>query len=467
MFFNDDDLSIPSIIGEITNTSSLNEKIDLLRKYDTSLLRDVFNTAYNPFIKFWIKKIPDFYTNYGEGDYSLQEALNRLTALSSRTYTGNAAQEWLANILANSSIANAHVISKIVKKDMKCGVSAGLLNKAWGEGFIPDFPYMRCTLPKHADLENWDFTKGVFSQLKADGSFRFIDVDENGEVSFITRSGNPDPMEMYEDLVEEIKETGITGKQYHGELLVYDVNNKMLDRQTGNGILNSVSKGGDWFDDNGNEYYPVLQVWDVIPLEEAVPKNKYNKPYYDRFAQLSEIFSKSGKVSIIPTKMTYSLEEAYDHYFEMLELGYEGTVVKHRDAIWEDTTSKHQVKMKLEIPVDLKIVGFRKGNGKNEHLFGSIICQTSDGLLEVAATGFKDKKQKGILTREEIWEIKDSLIDTIMTVKSNGVMKPKGNKTTYSLFLPGFVEFRNDKTVADTLEQVIEQFANAIKNKGK
>ena len=48
-----------------------------------------------------------------------------------------------------------------------------------------------------------------------------------------------------------------------------------------------------------------------------------------------------------------------------------------------------------------------------------------------------------------------------MAVKANEIMNPSASSDLYSLFLPRFVEFRADKTVADTLQSVIGQCAAA------
>jgi DNA ligase-1 len=145
----------------------------------------------------------------------------------------------------------------------------------------------------------------------------------------------------------------------------------------------------------------------------------------------------------------------------MLAAGKEGTIIKDGVAIWRDGTSKQQVKLKLEAECDLVIVGFTEGNGKNKATFGSIRAQTSDGLLEVGVSGFKDKKQKGMPTRSEINDMRKELLGTIMTVKFNDIMYPSEDGKLYSLFLPRYAEFRRDKTTADSLERVIEQYEAA------
>ena len=48
----------------------------------------------------------------------------------------------------------------------------------------------------------------------------------------------------------------------------------------------------------------------------------------------------------------------------MLSRGKEGVVLKNPTAIWRDGTSKEQVKLKLELDCDLKVIGFEEGEGK-------------------------------------------------------------------------------------------------------
>lgn len=199
-------------------------------------------------------------------------------------------------------------------------------------------------------------------------------------------------------------------------------------------------------------------VWDQIALESVVSKGVYAVPYKTRYATLAkQITMYASTIELIPTVIVHSMAEAMVHYREMLALGLEGTIIKHGDGEWKDGTSKFQVKMKLDIDVDLVIIGLNAGNGKNEKTFGSVICQTSDALLEVNVSGFDDEM------RQWIFDNFETLRDTIMTVRGNSIMPPSGNNTKYSLFLPRFTELRNDKTVADTMAKVQEQFDNAVK----
>lgn len=444
-----------SLLNILAANSGRNFKIDFLKNHsDNVLLQRVVYLALNPTTNFYIRKIPVYTPNSNVFESDLDTALNKLSQLSSRQVTGNAAIAFLTDILESVSSDDAKVIERIISKDLRCGVSESTANKVWAD-LIPEYPYMRCCLPKHTKMSKFNWKKGVFSQLKADGMFANVNVYEDKTVELLSRAGSVFPIEQFSNLVEEVKQTFKPNTQTHAELLVKR-DGKVLPREIGNGILNSVLKGGSF--DPGD--FPTLLVWDQIPLSEAKPGNKYKVSYTDR---LSDLIDQLEQIDIIPSRKVYSMEEALEHYVEMLEQGYEGTILKDPDAIWEDTTSKFQVKFKLEVDVDLEIVGFTPGKGKNASTFGSITCQTSDGKLIVNVSGFKDKKQNGILTRQEIHDRRNELMNTILAVRSNNIMKPTKSNPNYSLFLPRAVEFRQDKHEADTLQQVIEQFDNAIK----
>ena len=421
------------------------------REENNNDLRTVFALTYDPSISFFIKKIP-FYT--AGKKVPLSESLNSLSALSKREVTGQAGVDFLADVLTNSSVDDAIVITRIIDRDLRCGCSDSIASRVW-KNLALEYPYLRCSLFSEAKVDKWDWKTGVFSELKGDGSYLSAVITDD-EVVLRTRSGTKYPLQEFGLVISQIQKFFPSNNVLTGELLVYR-GGKVLAREIGNGILNSVAKGGKF--DAGD--VPVYMVWDIIPLEFYVPKGRYNVAYSTRFATLASIINKmpeGASVTLTPTKIVHSMEEAYEHYFSIVEQGLEGTIIKKPDGIWFDGTSKEQIKLKIEADVDLVITGFNEGKGKNADTFGSIQCQSSDGKLEVNVSGFTDAKRK------EIHGIRDKLMGTIMTVKFNNIMSPSGSGM-YSLFLPRFAEFRTDKFEADSLERIIEQFEAVVKAK--
>lgn len=442
-----------NILNELAATSSRNSKIAILttNKYDETLKQVCF-LALDPRTQFYIKKIPD-YTSNNERPVTIEWALDELERFSSRELTGNAAIERLQYILASLSKADAEVIERVIQRDLKCGVNDSTVNKVW-KNLIPEYPYMRCALPKAVKFDKWNWSKGVYSQIKADGMFCNINHDADGNVTLMSRNGSVMPSEPFSKLIECVQNNLKKNTQTHGELLVMRAG-VILTREIGNGILTSVLKGGSFAD---NEE-PILEVWDQIPYGADSDLRDYRQRYDSLLSQVDGVES----IRMIETKIVYSLTEAMVHYNEALARGLEGTIIKNPAGVWKNTTSKDQVKMKLEIDVDLEIIGFTPGKGKNESTFGSITCKTSDGELIVNVSGFKDKKERGILSRQEIWDMHKKLLYSIMTVRANSIMPPTKSNPKYSLFLPRFVEFRFDKREADSLKMVQEQFDNAVK----
>ncbi|SSQ99306.1 ATP dependent DNA ligase domain [Acinetobacter baumannii] len=133
--------------------------------------------------------------------------------------------------------------------------------------------------------------------------------------------------------------------QYHGELLV-ERDGVVLPRKVGNGILNSVTKGGSFAE---NEK-PIYMIWDFIPLSSVKSKGKFEAAYKRRIALIKSMLAKFKPkyVRLIDTHVVHSLSETYDHFFNVLMQGKEGLVIKHPEGHWRDGTSKHQVKLKLD-----------------------------------------------------------------------------------------------------------------------
>lgn len=448
------------IVESIGATSSKNDKVSIVKQHHSNeLFRKVLVYTLDPLKTFNIRPMdPATTSNFTLGGSVFDDATWKLLDnLANRDITGNAAIEAVDAEFSRLDPKSANLLWRVINKDFRAGFSDSTVNKAIKD-LIPEFPYMRCCLPKDTKLAEFSWEEGVYSQEKADGMFANVSYEFGGVVQITSRNGTPYPYKPFEYFVASVVEDLEPGYQYHGELLVVK-SGEILAREIGNGILNSIQQGGSFAADEE----PLYKVWDRVELSSVVPKGKDPHPYKMRFAGLKVLIEKSTSAyfQLIETRVVHSLAEAYKHYGEMLALDREGTIIKDGNAIWRDGTSKQQVKLKLEAECDLMIVGFTEGNGKNKELFGSVLCQTSEGLLEVGVSGFKDKKQNGLPTRLEIHNMRDELIGTIMAVRFNDIMYPSEDGKLHSLFLPRFVEFRRDKSTADSLQRVIYQLEAA------
>lgn len=428
-------------IVDISSDSSTNNKQLILNEHvSDELFRSVLEYAYNPRKIFGV--VPDQTWIKEEGSSNFDEqTFGLLDNLIERKLTGNAAREALSNELNRLYKDSATLLVNIIKKDLRAGFSEKLINKAY-KGLIPTYPYMRCSLLKDVKQSSFDFVRGVFSQIKMDGLFANGNILETFQ--FTTRAGSVFPMEHFQEIAESVSH--LCGYQTHGELLV-EQDGKILHRKIGNGILNSVLKGGK-FEENQK---PVYVVWDIIPIEEAKTKNKYKVPYYERLALLEKLFTQNQHIRVIEYKVLHSLKECILHAVELIKLGFEGSVFKNPHMIWEDGTSKQQVKVKVEFECDLEITGIREGKKETKYEGRPAVfeCQSSDARLKVNCV-IKNEKMRDIVESDP-----NDWIGRIVTLTANDIIDSEG-KEEYSLFLPRLYEdvYRTDKLVADDYQRI-------------
>ena len=432
------------LIELIAATPKKTEKERLLKEADCPELRRVLVACYNPRINYYVKKVPSSGVHQNENFSDLTWLM--LDSLSKRDVTGNEALDQLEATLDFLNTKSKELLARIIKRDLRAGFSVSTINKCFPK-LIGETPYMRCSLLSKVDTSGWDWVAGVLSQTKLDGMFCNLSVIDSETVVMTTRQGTEFPLDQFSELFRQAVTFFAYGYQYHGELIVLDSDDNVLPREIGNGMLNSVLKGGVI----PKGHYVKFIAWDMVDLDVIEGNAKCDNPYHQRLSHLSSL-RQSDSFEVSKTRIIYSLDEAYQHYQELLAEGQEGSIIKNPNMLWRDGTSKEQLKLKLEFEVDLKITGFTQGNGKNANTFGSISMESSDGLLKVDVSGMSDDlRMYAHLHRDE-------LLGTIATVKANDITK----SSPASLYLPRLVDFRSfEKSEADSFERIVEQRENA------
>lgn len=423
------------IFEQLASTSSRLDKESILSSNkDNELLKQVAFLALDPFTQFYVKKIPDYTPNIGEG-ISLKFALDSIQDLSKRIVTGNAAIAHLKSNLEALNAEDAKVIERIIAKDLKCGASVSTINKIW-PNLIHEYPCMLCSGYDEKLINTFKFPAMV--QLKMDG-MRFNAIVKDGTVEFRSRNGKEIQLLGYlaDSFIALANNRNIV---FDGELLVVnDVG--ILDRQTGNGILNKAVKGT-ISDAEASRVRATL--WDAISYEDF--KNGIsNTSYKDRFESLQNAASFSG-IQVVEYQTVQNIEDARTLFEHYLNQGQEGIILKDLNGKWEDKRVKHQIKFKGELECDLEVIGYEEGTGKYVGKLGALVCRSrstdTKPITVSIGSGFNDSN------RDEFWNIRDSLIGKIVAVKYNARIKNKQGEE--SLFLPIFLELREDKDMADT-----------------
>lgn len=478
---------IHEILAELNESNGTNYKMDVLRKYkDNELLQRVFKMALDKVTHtYGIRKIPEFTPMSGR-PISLESALDILeTKFVTRDVTGHDATDLLQETLNNLSAEDADLICKIIDRDLKVNVGRSNANKVWKDLIVKPV-YMRCGIYSNDKMVDGKLVKGTchkinpkgaFIQLKADGTYRETVVD-SGRVSYNSRSG-----ESYDyPLHSEQFKTYPDGK-YIGELTVildddllteilpkirkedpemaeriendYREGKKILPRSIGNGLIGS---------DNPPHKNIVFDLWDYVTHEEY--NNARNKianktRYEDRFNQLVDIVPgyKDRIINIVETHRVNSIAEALKITSGWMQEGLEGGILKDKDSVFRDGTSPQQLKLKLEIDIDVRILGFEAGNkgSKNEKYFSGVLFGNDEGTIKgsVGVTSMSEG------TRDWMFANMTEITGKVMTVQCNDITTARGNDF-YALSHPRYVEIRNDKNETDTLARAFEQRDSAM-----
>ena len=458
-------MTIKQVFDSIRAESGTNKKMEVLKiNSDLESLSKVLYNTYSNRVKYHIKQIPDYSTS--GSNLPISWALEKLEDISNREVTGNEAIDYLSYILSSVSSEDAHVIERIIEKDAKIGMARTNINKIF-PNLIETTPYQGAQSFSEKRAKEILSEGQAWSQVKMDGRYCNAIIQE-GQAFLESRSGEPtviigatilDELSNWEDCV------------LNGELTIDGV-----DRNTSNGIINSIisiskkiQEDEDYSKDikqiqdrHGMSYGEALglirfTLWDRIEIEEYF-NGRSDKVYQDRFNDLSTSIDKfkCKMISLVETKPVASYQEAMEHFVEVLNRGLEGTILKSVKAPWKDGKPKWQIKMKLEIDLEMEIIGFNYGTPgtKNQDVISSLTVTSSCGKV-VTRPGGIDESTMSWITQNQ-----DKLMGSIITMKCCGLSHDsEGN---YSTLHPVFKSIRDDKDVADSLEKIIE-IENAAK----
>lgn len=436
------------ILDEFNFTNSRNNKVEVFNKYkENPELIQLFHYAYDKLtytfgisystVKTILKDLDiledthsstDLYSltkcdNVRNKDYDFDDLKILLDRLALKEVTGNAAKLEVIEFLKNANTESAYILSRVIDRDLKIGFNILEFNKNVNPKFkifIP--PYMRCSLLDKVSNVRYP----AILQVKMDGTYRTI-IKEGDSIETISRQG-----EQYVPS-NSIKETfkDLPDGYYIGELMV----NSESNRAKANGLLNSLEVQEDV------SFY----CWDVLTHDEFYGLKK-SSAYSERFKRIPD---DTGCFKRVRTTVVNSYDEVINITKGLISSGEEGSVLKDMNSIFENKTSKYQIKIKPEFDIEVRCTGFNEGKGRREATFGSMKYETDDGLIRGQVGSFTDKQLK------EISENRDYYTGKIFTLKGNAITKSEGSES-YAVQYPRFVEFRTDKIETDTYERARE-----------
>jgi DNA ligase 1 len=391
--------------------------------------------AYNPYYVFGVKKVPETENITGQVNpwpkfWALCEALR------TRSITGHAARDKIQETAEQfDSIEWNGLARRVLIKDLRCGITERTLNKvlAKTEWKIPVF---ECQLATDSNKHTGKM-KGIKRlEQKLDG-VRVLAVVTKTTVSMYSRNGKP--FDNFGHIVEAIEDV----RNKFAKLFSTYKTGFVLDGEVIGASFQALMKQAQRKSDVQADDL-VYSVFDIIPMDdfERGYWNAQQQKRLDILEEYREVFDTTTCVRIMDgIEVNLDTAEGHDilrrYANDAVVAGFEGIMIKDIDAPYECRRSTFWMKWKPVITVDLNIVGYEEGTGRNEGRLGAFICEgTDDGkLIRVnVGSGFSDDN------RTDYWTGRDNLVGDIVEVAADAVTQNQDG--SYSLRFPRFVRFR-------------------------
>jgi DNA ligase-1 len=390
--------------------------------------------AYNPFHTYNVKKISE--------TRDLQDRPNPwprfwalLEQLRTRSITGSDARRAIDRVSQefDSEQWNA-MCRRVLIKDLRCGISEKTLNKVLAN--TPwEIPTFSCQLAKDSSDRAQDMRGLKRLEVKLDG-VRVIAIISGAGITLHSRNGRvfDNFLEIERELDEnmrQIRETlGTRQLVLDGEIVGESFQQLMRQAHRKKDVQTQDMR---------------YHIFDWMPLADF-ERGYWNRQQHRRLEtldQLTGLFQERTQCLRIMPGMTVDLstpegQDAMQRFArDAVDQGFEGVMIKDFDAPYECKRTTAWLKSKPTITVDLNIVGFEEGTGRNQGRLGAIICEGEDNGRRIrvnVGSGLSDSD------RDEYWLARDQLLGRVVEVQADTVTQNQDG--SYSLRFPRFVRFR-------------------------
>ena len=391
--------------------------------------------AYNPYYTFHVKQVDEVVDHKGRpNDWPKFWAL--LESLRTRSVTGNNAREAIAECAQEFDDAEWNTVCRrVLIKDLRCGISEKTLNKVLDKTDWK-IPVFSCQLAQDSTDQPKKLTGIKRLEPKLDG-VRVLAVVQGMNVSLFSRNGKE-----FANFPEIAKQILLDRSAFQRNL--GSGGRFVLDGEVTGESFQKLMKQAHRKSDVETSGM-IYNIFDVIPLDDF-QRGYWNAQQHKRFDILEQargILSNHGCLNIV-SGLEVDLDTAEGHdvmqrYAEdCVAEGFEGIMIKAVDAPYVCKRSDYWMKWKPVISVDLNIVGFEEGTGRNAGRLGAIICEGVDNERNIrvnVGSGFSDA------VRDEYWAGRSDLLGHLVEVQADAVTQNQDG--TYSLRFPRFLRFRD------------------------
>ena len=388
--------------------------------------------AYNPFHVFGVRQVPETEDLTGR-DNPWPRFWAVLEGLRTRSITGHAARDAIEAVSQEFDSEEWNgLCRRVIIKDLRCGISEKTLNKVLGktEWKIPTFT---CQLATDSN-DHQSKMKGVKRiECKLDG-VRVLALCTKNTVTLFSRNGKQ--FENFPDIEAQLN-------RVKHRISLETKGPFVLDGEIVGESFQALMKQAQRKDNvktKDMNYY----VFDVVPLADF-ERGFWNAQQHKRTLILEinrqEIEAEPNLRLMPGMDVDLSTAEGHDVMRRFAEdavtQGFEGIMIKDIGAPYECKRSSFWMKWKPVMTVDLNIVGFEEGTGRNLGRLGAIICEGVDNDRNIrvnVGSGLSDAD------RDEYWHSRDDLLGRVVEVAADAVTQNQDG--SYSLRFPRFVRFR-------------------------
>ena len=390
--------------------------------------------AYNPFYTFNVKQVLET-----EGLTHMPNPWPRFWAmledLRTRGISGHRARDAIQECAEQFDSEEWNVLARrVIIKDLRCGISEKTLNKVLGntEYKIPVFS-VQLAQDSTGQPKKMKGIKRL--ECKLDG-VRVVAVVQGSVCTLYSRNGKQfENFPQIADAILDQRKSFQHGRGTGGHFV--------LDGEIVGESFQKLMKQAHRKKDAQTQNM-VYHIFDIIPLD-ALKEGHCNLQQYKRLEWLESAraaLDETECLRIMPG-MDVDLDTAEGHDImrrfaeASVEQGYEGIMIKNLDAPYECKRSDSWMKWKPTITVDLTIVGFEEGTGRNAGRLGAIIYEGVDNERTICVnvgTGYSDSD------RDEFWALRNQLLGVIGEIEADAVTQNQDG--SYSLRFPRHKRFR-------------------------
>jgi DNA ligase 1 len=391
--------------------------------------------AYNPYYTFHVKQVPESSgIEHAENPWPVFWGL--LEGLRTRSFSGHRARDAILETMKRfDSLEWNNLCRRVLIKDLRCGISEKTLNKVLGrtEWKIPVFS---CQLAQDS-TDQPKKLKGIKRlECKLDG-VRVLAVVSGNSCSLFSRNGKE--FLNFPHIAEAILEQRRAFQYGRGTGGHFVLDGEIVG-ESFQKLMKQAHRKSDAVTDG-----MVYHIFDIIPLD-ALKEGHCNLQQYKRIEWLESARSQLMETDClrIMNGLDVDLDTAEGHDImnryaqDCVAEGFEGIMIKSMEAPYLCKRTDYWMKWKPTITVDLSIVGFEEGTGRNLGRLGAIICEGDDNGRHICVnvgSGLSDGD------RDEYWRSRDLLLGHLVEVQADAVTQNQDG--SYSLRFPRFLRFRD------------------------